>query len=119
MGVPMAATAWCNQAVLDRIIRARTDAGLSQLQAARLLGISNVTLSRYEAGARTMPRHRLDRMAQVYGVSVEWLLEGKPSLSDAQAEAIRERLKGIPQDAVDKAIALLSSMAGIQKEDAS
>lgn len=46
--------------------RAREDAGLEQRDAAALLAIHPVTLSRYETGARKIPAAVQERMATVY-----------------------------------------------------
>ena len=47
---------------------ARVNAGLTQAEAARALGISNKTVVRYENGACKPPDAMLERMAKLYGV---------------------------------------------------
>ncbi|HLR58863.1 MAG TPA: helix-turn-helix transcriptional regulator [Pseudogracilibacillus sp.] len=57
-----------------RLKQARSDAGLKQIDAAEKLGISNGTLSGYERNYRDPDTDILNRMAELYEVSVDWLL---------------------------------------------
>ncbi|MFD1416254.1 helix-turn-helix domain-containing protein [Oceanobacillus jeddahense] len=68
----------------QRLREAREKAGLKQIEASKLLGISNGTLSGYEREYRDPDTDTLHKMAELYGVSVDWLL-GKsmsPSTKD-------------------------------------
>lgn len=68
----------------QRLREAREKAGLKQIDASKLLGISNGTLSGYEREYRDPDPDTLHKMADLYGVSVDWLL-GKsvyPSTND-------------------------------------
>jgi len=68
----------------QRLREAREKAGLKQIEASKLLGISNGTLSGYEREYRDPDTDTLHKMADLYGVSVDWLL-GKsmsPSTKD-------------------------------------
>lgn len=57
----------------SRIKEARVAAGLKQYEAAKKLGISNVTLSQYEKGSRKPDAENLTKLADLYGVSIDWL----------------------------------------------
>lgn len=57
-----------------RLRKAREMAGLSQLEAAKKLGISNGTLSGYERDYRDPDTRTLEKIANLYEVSVDWLL---------------------------------------------
>ncbi|WP_152657438.1 helix-turn-helix domain-containing protein [Oceanobacillus sp. CFH 90083] len=78
----------------QRLREARENAGLKQIEASKLLGISNGTLSGYEREYRDPDTETLHKMADLYGVSVDWLL-GKsmyPSTEDtSQPEAMSEQ----------------------------
>ncbi|RKD22586.1 hypothetical protein BEP19_10010 [Ammoniphilus oxalaticus] len=57
-----------------RLKKARESKGLTQLSAAKKLGISNGTLSGYERNYRDPDTAILDKMAELYEVNVDWLL---------------------------------------------
>lgn len=57
-----------------RLKKAREDAKYTQMKAAEKLGISNGTLSGYERNYRDPDTDILNQMADLYGVSIEWLM---------------------------------------------
>lgn len=58
----------------ERLKKARERAGLRQVEACKKIGISNGTLSGYERDYRDPDTKTLEKMAEVYDVSVDWLL---------------------------------------------
>lgn len=63
--------------ILERLIDARKAAGLSQTQAARLLGLGNASsLSVYEIGRSVPNLDMFLRMCDTYGCSPVWALTG-------------------------------------------
>ena len=58
----------------NRFAEARNRKGLKSIQAAELLGISNVTLSYWEKGQKTSGIESLIKMADLYECSVDYLL---------------------------------------------
>ena len=66
-----------SQAVGARIKAARESRELTQDQLARKLGVTWVTISRWERGINPPPVNRLRVLAQVLGVSSGDLLDGK------------------------------------------
>lgn len=64
----------------------RESVGLTQLQVAKALEISNMTVSRYETGAREPRATELIRMAQLFGCTVDELLIENPTPPLSQAE---------------------------------
>ncbi|MFD1066960.1 helix-turn-helix domain-containing protein [Oceanobacillus locisalsi] len=66
----------------QRLREAREKAGLKQIEASKLLGISNGTLSGYEREYRDPDTDSLHKMAELYGVSVDWLLGKSTSSSE-------------------------------------
>jgi len=58
----------------ERLREARLKANLMQKDAAKKIGISNVTLSQYEKGIRNPDPNTLIKLANLYGVSIDWLL---------------------------------------------
>ncbi|MEK4247625.1 helix-turn-helix domain-containing protein [Psychrobacillus sp. FSL K6-2684] len=57
-----------------RLKKAREDAKLTQVDAAKKLGISNGTLSGYERNYRDPDTDIINSMADLYNVSIEWLM---------------------------------------------
>lgn len=56
---------------------ARVNAGLTQRQAAKLLGINPDTLSRYESG-HSIPRvDMIDKMSKLYCIDKQYIFLGK------------------------------------------
>ncbi|WP_281659095.1 helix-turn-helix transcriptional regulator [Halobacillus sp. Cin3] len=68
----------------NRLKEARNRAGYKQIEAAKRIGISNGTLSGYEREYRDPDTETLEKMAEVYDVSIDWLLgrSNKPGLSE-------------------------------------
>ena len=65
-------------AIHDRIREAREQAGVSQTELARLLGVTRSACSQWESVQGTAPRRqRLEQLAQLLGVSFEWLATGR------------------------------------------
>lgn len=59
----------------------REDAGLTQTQVAKYLGMSQTGYSKYETGENDIPTQVLIRLAQLYRTSTDYLL----GLSDRRA----------------------------------
>ena len=57
-----------------RLKRARQDAGLTKEGAAKLVGISKASIDAYEQGRNMPPADRLRKLADIYGVSTDYLL---------------------------------------------
>ena len=60
---------------LPRLRDLREDHDLKQEEVAKLLGIQQTVYSRYERGSRTIPLEHLVKLAELYQVSVDALLE--------------------------------------------
>lgn len=58
-----------------RLKQLRTERGLSQVRLAMELSVSQHTISRYETGEREADYATLIRIADYFGVSVDYLLE--------------------------------------------
>ncbi|MFD1206684.1 helix-turn-helix domain-containing protein [Sporosarcina contaminans] len=69
-----------------RLKKARENAGYTQMEAAKKLGVSNGTLSGYERNYRDPDTEILNEMADLYDVSVEWLMgrTENPNRSDEE-----------------------------------
>ena len=60
---------------MKRLRDLREDLDLTQVQIAKILGCSQTTYSRYETGNTGIPNDILDKLADIYEVSVDYILE--------------------------------------------
>jgi len=80
----------------QRIRHFRRTLDLTQRQLAHLLGVAPGTLANWELGTARIGEHSARKMANFFGVSVEWLLTGQvpavtPLASVWPADQMRER----------------------------
>lgn len=99
--------------LVERLKEARKLAGLSQGQVAKILGLHRPSVSEMEAGNRRVSATELARLAEIYDVSVAWLLGEAPYTLEAQDPrlelAARELTKLKPDD-LDRLLKLLAAM---------
>lgn len=67
------------KALSERLKASRENKNFKQNKIADLLDIHNSTLAKYESGDREPDTATLIRLADVYEVSLEWLIAGKSS----------------------------------------
>ena len=60
-----------------RLKEARKKKKLKQIEVAKMLGIHNTTLARYEAGSRHPDYDTITKLADLYDVTTDYLLAGK------------------------------------------
>jgi transcriptional regulator with XRE-family HTH domain len=99
-----------------RIATKRELTGLSQQQLADMLGVSKGAVGQYEVGLTTPRPKRFERIAEVLGVTVEWLLTGNDAEEKVRAQttnemAALELLRAIPHEKQAAAIAMLQGLA--------
>jgi transcriptional regulator with XRE-family HTH domain len=98
--------------IASRIREARSMAGLSQGQVARMLGLQRPSVTEMEAGNRAVSAEELSKLAEIFDVSVVWLLgDGATTLDEHDARlhlAARELMKLKPQD-LNRLLTLLAS----------
>jgi transcriptional regulator with XRE-family HTH domain len=99
--------------IAERLKEARKLAGVSQGHVAKLLGLHRPSISEIEAGNRRVSADELARLADIYDVSVAWLLGEAPDTLDAEDPrlqlAARELTKLKPDD-LDRLLKLLAAM---------
>ena len=103
------------QIIASRIREARRLAGLSQGQVAKMLGLQRPSVTEIEASNRAVVAEELAKLAEIFDVSVAWLLgEGATQLDvhdDRLQLAARELQKLKPKD-LDRLLSILASMRG-------
>jgi transcriptional regulator with XRE-family HTH domain len=76
-------------AIANRLRLAREQAGLSQGQVAKQLGMHRPTISEIEAGRRRVSADELAAFARLYDVSTTWLVDEQSEISDADQDRIQ------------------------------
>ena len=61
--------------MMKRLRDLREDSDLTQVNLAKMLGCSQTTYSRYETGYMSVPNDILIKLADIYNVSVDYILE--------------------------------------------
>lgn len=101
--------------IAGRLREAREQAGLTQGQAAKVVGIHRPSISEIEAGRRRVAAEELVRLADVYGVSVAWLTGEAPETIAPGGESLniaaRELEKLKPAD-LEKVLRFIASIKG-------
>lgn len=92
-----------------RLKEAREASGLSQSQAARLLGMHRPTISTIEAGERKVSAGELKRFAQIYKVSAEWLLD-EPLESNSQIRLAARKLSALRDKDLETVMRIVDSL---------
>lgn len=100
-------------AIAERIKEARRQAGLSQGQVAKLMGLHRPSVSEIEAGNRRVSAEELATLGELFDVSVAWLVGDAPESVETDDPRIqlaaRELKKLKPQD-LERLLRLLASM---------
>ncbi len=77
---------------MQRLKELRTQRGLTQSQIGELLGVSCVTIARYESGEREPSNAKLTTLANYFGVTVDYLM-GRDELAKDGAEGYPPHLQ--------------------------
>lgn len=103
-------------AIAARLKAAREQAGLTQGQVAKLLGLHRPSVSEMEAGRRGVSADELATLADTYGVSVPWLLDGEEGdVARVRHEMAARKLSNLKEEDLDQLMQLLASLK--RKED--
>src|SRR5436190_2076184 len=97
--------------IAARLRGAREQAGLTQGQVARLLGLHRPSISEMEAGRRSVSAEELATLADTYGVSAAWLLDGEAGdVSRVRYEMAARKLSSMRPEDLDQLMQLLASL---------
>lgn len=99
--------------VASRLREARKMAGLSQGQVAKLLNMHRPTITEIEAGNRRVTAEELTRFAELYDVTVSWLLAetaDQLTTDDPRLQLAARELSKLKPDDLDRLLRLLASM---------
>jgi transcriptional regulator with XRE-family HTH domain len=99
--------------IAARLREARKMAGVSQGHVAKLLDMHRPTISEIEAGNRRVSAEELSKFADIYDVTVSWLLaETAEQLetNDPRLQLAARELSKLKPDELDRLMRLLASM---------
>jgi transcriptional regulator with XRE-family HTH domain len=99
--------------IAERLKEARKLAGLSQGHVAKMLGLHRPSVSEMEAGSRRTSADELARLAEIYDVSVAWLLSEASETLDTQdprLELAARELSKLKPDDLERLLKLLAAM---------
>lgn len=106
------------QQIAARIRLARENAGLSQGQAAKQLGVARPTISECEAGRRKVSAAELAAMAKLYGVGVSWLASEEQDDADPDRDRIElaaREIAGLKAEDLASVLQLVRSIRAREK----
>lgn len=106
--------------IATRLREARKMAGLSQGQVAKLLGMHRPTISEIEAGNRRVSAEELSKFAEMYDVTVSWLLAetaDQLEVDDPRLQLAARELSKLKPDDLDRLLRLLASMRSSDSND--
>lgn len=101
----------------QRLRTAREHAGLSQGQVAKLLNLHRPTITEIEAGRRKVNTDEVNAFAEIYDVSVPWLMGAEKSEGiDDRVRLAARGLSKLKSEDLDKVLELLSSMRSSEEQ---
>jgi transcriptional regulator with XRE-family HTH domain len=99
------------EAIAKRLALARKQAGLTQSQVAKMLGVHRPTISEMEAGRRRVSADELAQLSDIYGVSITWLVgDDESDPEDDRIELAARELSKLDPDDLDRVLSLLASL---------
>ena len=98
--------------IASRLRLAREMAGLTQGQVAKYLGWHRPTVSEIEAGRRKVSAEEVFRIAELYGVSISWVIESREASSDAsdRVELAARELGKLKEKDLDRLLQLIKAL---------
>lgn len=89
----------------EKLRRARKNKGLKQLEVAKIIGIDDTTLSKYENDKSEPDNETLQKLIDLYSVSADYLFndkreETKNDLNEAMKELVEEYNKLSPENKI-------------------
>ncbi|APC08571.1 helix-turn-helix domain-containing protein [Neomoorella thermoacetica] len=106
----------------ERLRKLREEKGLTQIELAKKLSLANSTISQYEANKRTPDPPTLQRLADFFGVSIDYLLgrtntpvihNKKP---DEEATRLFARLSGLTPEGREKVLRELEWIEELERK---
>ncbi|MBL8680196.1 MAG: helix-turn-helix transcriptional regulator [Myxococcales bacterium] len=99
--------------IAQRVRTARENAGLSQGQAAKHLGLPRPSITEVEQGRRKVSAAELAAMAALYGVSIGWLAcedDDVPDAAQDQIQLAAREIASLKKDDLQAVLSLVRSL---------
>ncbi len=106
--------------IASRLKMAREMSGLSQNQAAKLLGLQRPAITEIEAGRRKVSADEAAKLADIYDVDIAWLLNTKiTDFNEVQekVELAAREFNKLKSEDVDRLLYVLSAIKGEKDQD--
>lgn len=97
-------------AIAQRLRAAREQVGLSQGQVAVLMGLQRPSISEIEAGRRGVVAEEINKLSNIYGVSVSWLTKAESEVPDPAVELAARELAKLDSADLDRVLQLLKTL---------
>jgi transcriptional regulator with XRE-family HTH domain len=97
-------------AIAQRLRAAREQVGLSQGQVAVMMGLQRPSISEIEAGRRGVAAEEINKLSDIYGVSVSWLTRAESEVPDPAVELAARELAKLGSDDLDRVLQLLKTL---------
>jgi len=96
----------------ERLRFAREQAGLSQAQVAKMMGVHRPTISEIEAGRRRVTVEEVPDFARIYDVSISWLSgsDKDDGIDDDRVQLAARELAKLKRADLDRIMRLLATM---------
>ncbi|MFA6965263.1 helix-turn-helix domain-containing protein [Bosea sp. (in: a-proteobacteria)] len=107
--------------IAKRVREARTLAGLSQGQVAKLMGMHRPSISEIEAGNRRVSAEELARLADIFDVGTAYLLGEAPdklAVNDPKLKLAARELAKLSPEALDGLLRALAAVRTDNDDDA-
>ena len=101
--------------IASRLRLSREMAGLTQGQVAKSLDWHRPTVSEIEAGRRRVSAEELTTLAEMYGVSIPWIVGeegGDSSLASDRVRLAARELNKLNEEDLDRVIELVQALRG-------
>ena len=108
------------KAFYEKIIELRNQIGKSQASAAEEMGISNTALNNYEKGLRKPKYDALKKIADYYGVTIDYLLgvdETTETEWAPQTQILLQTLRGASEKEIAQAVKIVEALKGTMPDD--
>lgn len=98
------------ESIAERLRAAREQAGLTQGQVAKLLGVNRPTISEIEAGRRKVSVEEVTEFARIYDVSISWLAKAESEVASPAVELAARELAKLKKEDLDTVLNLLNTL---------
>lgn len=96
--------------IAERLRAAREQAGLSQGQVAKLLGLQRPAISEIEAGRRRVSAEEIAKLAETYDVSAQWLIDNTAAVADPKVELAARELGKLKSEDLEMVLRLFRTL---------